>query len=55
MRLKEGMSFQTVQRKIASKENIPMKNAGAILAAASRRASPAAKRANPALLKVKGQ
>lgn len=46
--------FQAVQASIAKKEGIPKKNAGAILAAASRRASPAAKRANPRLLKVSG-
>ena len=49
------MSFKTVQSKIATKEHIPMKNAGAILANASRKASPAAKKANPSLLKVKGK
>ena len=47
------MSFKTEQRKIAKKEGVPMKNAGAILAKASRNASPAAKRKNPALKKVK--
>lgn len=53
---KEGeinMSFKSVQKGIAKKEGIPMKNAGAILANASRKASPAAKRANPNLRKVK--
>ena len=46
--------FKAVQAKIARKSGVPMKNAGAILAAASRRASPAAKRANPRLNRVKG-
>lgn len=46
--------FKAVQKKIAAKEGIPMKNAGAILANSSRNASPAAKRKNPALKKVKG-
>jgi hypothetical protein len=46
--------FKAVQAKIAAKQGIPMKRAGAILAASSRRASPAAKRANPRLNRVKG-
>jgi hypothetical protein len=49
------MSFQAVQKKIAAKDGVPMKNAGAILASASRNASPAAKKKNPKLLKVKGK
>jgi hypothetical protein len=48
------MSFKSVQSKIAKREGIPKKRAGAILAAATRRASPAAKRANPKLKRVKG-
>jgi hypothetical protein len=48
------MSFKSVQRDIAQKEHLSMKHAGAILAAASRRASPAAKRKNPKLKRVKG-
>jgi len=46
--------FPAVQKEIAEKEGIPMKNAGAILASKTRAASPAAKRANPNLKKVKG-
>ena len=46
--------FKAVQKRIAAREGVPMANAGAILAASSRRASPAAKRANPRLNKVKG-
>ena len=49
------MSFKKVQSKIAKKEGISKKKAGAILAASSRRASPAAKRKNPKLKKVKGK
>ncbi len=49
------MSFKTVQAKIAKKDNVSAKSAGAILASASRNASPAAKRANPNLKKVKGK
>lgn len=44
--------FKAVQRKIAKKYG--MKRAGAILAAASRGASAAAKRRNPRLKRVKG-
>ena len=47
------MSFKSVQKKIASKEGISMDRAGAILAKASRNASPSAKRHNPNLKKVK--
>lgn len=47
------MSFKSVQKKIAKKEGIPAKNAGAILANSSRNASPKAKKANPNLKKVK--
>jgi len=46
------MSFKSVQKKIAKKYG--MKRAGAILASASRNASPAAKRKNPKLKRVKG-
>ena len=49
------MSFKSVQKSIAAKEGVPMKNAGAILATASRNASPAAKRKNPKLKRVKGK
>lgn len=49
------MSFKSVQAKIAKKEGIPKKSAGAILANASRKASPAAKKKNPNLKKVKGK
>lgn len=49
------MSFKGVQKSIAKKEGIPMKNAGAILANASRNASPKAKRENPALNRVQGK
>lgn len=48
------MSFKAVAARIAQKDNVPQKNANAILAAASRNASPVAKKKNPALNKVKG-
>lgn len=44
--------FKAVAAKIGQKSGI--RNPGAVLAAASRKASPAAKRANPRLNKVKG-
>lgn len=46
--------FQAVAAKIADKEGISKDRAGAILAASSRRASPAAKKQNPRLNQVKG-
>lgn len=46
--------FKAVQKSIAAKEGVSEERAGAILAASTRRASPAAKRANPRLNKVKG-
>lgn len=49
------MSFKSVQKKIAAKDGVSKKAAGAILASASRKASPAAKKANPNLKKVKGK
>lgn len=45
--------FKSVQRTIARKQGVSMKQAGAILASSTRKASPAAKRANPNLRKVK--
>jgi len=51
----KGMGFKAAQKSIAKKQGIPMKNAGAILAAGARKASPAAKKANPNLKKVKGK
>lgn len=48
------MSFKTVQAKIAKKGGYSKKAAGAILANASRKASPAAKKKNPKLKRVKG-
>lgn len=51
MKAKKG--FTNVANSIAKKEGIPAKNAKAILASSTRSASPAAKKANPALSKVK--
>lgn len=47
------MSFKSVQKKIAAKEGVSKKAAGAILAKATRNASAAAKRKNPKLKRVK--
>jgi len=49
---KKGMGFKAAKKSIAKKQGIPMENAGAILAAGARKASPAAKKANPNLKKV---
>ena len=46
--------FKAVQASIAKKQGVSKKAAGAILAASTRKASAAAKRANPRLKKVKG-
>lgn len=46
--------FKAVQAKIAKKEGVSSKRAGAILAASSRNASKAAKKKNPRLNRVKG-
>lgn len=51
---KKNPGFKAVQSKIAAKEGISKDRAGAILASSTRKASPAAKRKNPNLKKVKG-
>jgi hypothetical protein len=50
--VKKGMGFKAAQSNIAKKQGIPMERAGAILASATRKASSAAKKANPNLKKV---
>lgn len=55
MAAKKHPGFKAVQKGIAKKQGIPMERAGAILAAGARKASPAAKKANPNLKKVKGK
>jgi hypothetical protein len=47
--------FQKVASKIAAKEGVSKKEASAMLAASTRKASPAAKKVNPALKKVRGK
>jgi hypothetical protein len=52
---KKHPGFQAVQSKIAKKQGISQERAGAILASAARKASPAAKKTNPRLKKIKGK
>jgi hypothetical protein len=54
MASKAHPGFKATQAKIAKKQGVPMDRAGAILAAGARKASPAAKKANPNLMKVSG-
>ena len=51
---KSHPGFKNIQKGIASKQGVSMDRAGAILASQTRKASPAAKKVNPALKKVKG-
>ena len=51
--MKKHPGFKSVQNSIAKKQGISKKAAGAILASATRKASPAAKKANPRLKRVK--
>ena len=51
---KKSMGFAAAQKQIAKKSGVSMKSAGAILASSTRNASPAAKKKNPNLKKVKG-
>lgn len=50
---KKHPGFAKVQGSIAAKEGVSMRDAGAILAASTRRASAGAKNANPRLKKVR--
>lgn len=50
---KSGPGFKAVQAKIAKKQGVSSKAAGAILASSTRNASAKAKKANPNLKKVK--
>ena len=47
--------FKAVQAKIAKKQGVSKQAAGAILVASTRKASAAAKKANPRLKKVRGK
>ena len=53
MKEKKGMGFKAAAASIAKKQGVSAKSAGAILASATRKASPTAKKANPNLKKVK--
>jgi hypothetical protein len=53
LKSKRHPGFGAIQDKIASKEGVSKESAGAILAAATRRASSGAKKANPRLNRVK--
>ena len=53
--MKKHPGFKAVQNSIAKKEGVSKKAAGAILASATRKTSPAAKKANPNLKNVKGK
>lgn len=55
MKSKKHPDFKNVQNSIAKKEGVSKERAGAILAASTRKASPAAKRANGNLKKVRGK
>lgn len=50
---KSHPGFKAVEKKIEKKEGVSPKAAGAILASASRNASPATKSKNPNLKKIK--
>lgn len=50
---KANPGFKSVQGKIARQQGVSKERAGAILAASTRNASPAAKAANPRLNRVK--
>ena len=54
MASKSHPGFAAVQARIAKKQGVSMDRAGAILAAGARKASSAAKKANPNLMKVSG-
>lgn len=52
--MKKHRGFKEVQTEISKKQGISMERAGAIVAAGARKASPAAIRKNPRLLRVSG-
>ena len=54
-KLGDHPGFKAVQEHIAAAGNMPMEDAGAVLANASRNASPAAKKKNPRLNRVGGK
>jgi len=50
--MKKHRGFDAVARSIAAKQNIPLSGAKAIVASTARKASPAAVKKNPRLLRV---
>lgn len=52
MAAKKGMGFDAAARSVAKREGVPMDRARAIIASGARKASPAAKKANPNLKNV---
>lgn len=52
-KVKKGMGFKAAQKNIQQRQGVSKEAAGAILAAATRRASASAKARNPNLKKVK--
>jgi hypothetical protein len=52
---KKHPGFAAVQKKIAQRQGISEKRAGAILASAGRKASAKAKKSNPRLKNIKGK
>lgn len=48
------LGFKGAAKQVAARQSISIKRAGKIIAAGARHASPAAKRANPRLKRVKG-
>ena len=52
--MKKHPGFKATQKKIAAKQGVSMESAGAILAAAARKASKKAVAANPRLKRVTG-
>lgn len=53
--MSKGMGFKAAAASVARREGYSKARASAIIAASARKASPAAKRANPNLKKVKGK
>jgi len=52
---KKGMGFAAAAKSVQKKQGVSKESAAAIIAAGARKASPAAKKANPNLKKVKGK
>jgi hypothetical protein len=51
---RKGMGFDAAARQVAQRQGISMERARKIIASGARKASPAAKKRNPNLRKVKG-